>query len=105
QQGLCQRIDIAMYDAAFFSLNAFLAGVLTRKIEDRSRVGNRHPTTPAWNMFDTSDGRVLICAGSQSQWLRLCEVMDRKDLTEKYDSASARMLAVDEIDAAIGAWS
>lgn len=102
RQGRGQRIEVAMFDTAFVSLNVFLAGV---KSGDAKRMGNRHPSTPAWNLFETSDGAVLICAGSQSQWQRLCESMQRPDVAAKFATAALRMQGVVEVEAAIGAWT
>jgi len=105
EQGTSQRVDIAMYDAAFLSLNAFLAGVLTGAIKDRGRLGNQHPTTPAWNLFNTCDGHVLICAGSQSQWLKLCDLIGQPDFISRFPSAQDRMANLPVIEAAIEAWT
>jgi len=105
EQGISQRVDIAMYDAAFLSLNAFLAGILTGVIEDRGRLGNQHPTTPAWNLFKTRDGHVLICAGSQSQWLKLCDLIGQPDFVSRFPTAQDRMANLPVIEAAIEAWT
>ena len=47
--GIGQRIDMALFDSAFVTLNTFLGGVLTNKGSSRSRLGNRHPTVAPWN--------------------------------------------------------
>ena len=49
--GVGQRIDMALFDSAFVTLNTFLGGVLTNKGSSRSRLGNRHPTVAPWNLF------------------------------------------------------
>lgn len=105
QQGMGQRIEVAMFDAAFVSLNVFLVGLRSGKLGTRTRLGNRHPTNAAWNLFDTADGRVLICAGSQGQWLRICDLMQRPDLAAKFNTAGARMLGTQEVDAEIESWT
>lgn len=104
RQGFGQGIEIALFDAGFAALHAMLAGLNIGK-GSRTRVGNRHATTPAWNLFATADGNVLICAGSQSQWLKLCKLMQRPDVAAKFDTAAARMAAIDEVEAAIEAWT
>lgn len=105
EQGIAQRVDISMFDTGFLSLNAFLAGVLTGKTKDRGRLGNQHPTTPAWNLFKTSDGHVLICAGSQSQWVKLCDVIGKPNFVTNFATAPERMTNLPEIEAAITAWT
>jgi crotonobetainyl-CoA:carnitine CoA-transferase CaiB-like acyl-CoA transferase len=105
RDGYGQRIDVAMFDAALVSLNAFLAGVLTGQVDDRTRVGNRHPTVAAWNLYEAADGWVFICAGNQGQWERLCEQMDRADIAVRYATQASRILCIEEVDAAIEAWT
>lgn len=105
RQGFGQRIEVAMFDAAFAALHVFLLGLKDAAPGSRRRMGNRHPTTAAWNLFECRDGRVLICAGSQSHWLKLCALMHRADLAEKFKTAGSRMQGIDEIDAAIEAWT
>jgi crotonobetainyl-CoA:carnitine CoA-transferase CaiB-like acyl-CoA transferase len=104
-QGFGQRVDVAMFDSAFLSLNAFLAGVLTGQADDRSRLGNRHPTVAPWNLYETADGWIYICAGNQGQWERLCAAMGRAGLAPQFATQGARIDGVEEIDAAIEAWT
>jgi crotonobetainyl-CoA:carnitine CoA-transferase CaiB-like acyl-CoA transferase len=104
RQGFGQGIEIAMFDAGFAALHAYLAG-LKSGTGTRTRLGNRHPTTPAWNLFPTADGHVLICAGSQSQWVKLCKVMQRPDVAAEFETAAARMRAIETVEAAIEQWT
>jgi crotonobetainyl-CoA:carnitine CoA-transferase CaiB-like acyl-CoA transferase len=104
-QGFCQRIDIAMFDAAVVSLNGYLTGVLTGQVADRSRMGNRHTSIAPWNQYRTADGWILICAGSQSQWDRLCERMGRPDVALQFKTQPERVRRADEVDAIIEAWT
>lgn len=105
EQGVSQRIEIALFDTGFLALNAFLAGVLTGVTPDRARTGNQHPMTPAWNLFRTQDGHVLICAGSQSQWLKLCDLIEQPGFVSRFPTASERMANLPEIEAAIAGWA
>lgn len=105
RDGVGQRVEVAMFDTAFVSLNAFLTGVLTGQIDARTRVGNRHPTMAPWNLYPTADGWVLICTGNQGQWGRLCERMGRPELAGKYATQAERIANTEEIDQAIGAWT
>lgn len=105
RQRFGQRIEVAMFDAAFAALHVFLAGVKSGQVTKIGRIGNRHSSTPAWNLFPTTDGQVLICAGSQAQWARLCELMQRPDVAAKFDTAAKRMQNVDEVEAEMEAWT
>ena len=103
--GIGQRIDMALFDSAFVTLNTFLGGVLTNKGSSRSRLGNRHPTVAPWNLYRALDGWVLICAGNQAQWQRLCGLIGRADFVEPPMSQADRIARVAEIDAAIEQWT
>jgi crotonobetainyl-CoA:carnitine CoA-transferase CaiB-like acyl-CoA transferase len=105
QQGVVQAIDVAMFDCGFISLNTFLASTLTNPDAKQTRLGNRHPTVAPWNTYRTSDGWVLICAGNQAQWERLCDTMGRRDLAKTYRSQGERIRNIVEIDKAIEAWT
>lgn len=104
-QGVVQPIDVAMFDCGFISLNTFLASTLTDPKAKKTRLGNRHPTVAPWNTYRTSDGWVLICAGNQAQWERLCQAMGRSDLAELYQSQGERIRNIVLIDEAIEAWT
>lgn len=104
-QGFGQRIDMAMFDAAIVALNVYLTGVLTGQVADRTRMGNRHASISPWNQYQTSDGWILICAGSQSQWDKLCEQMGRPDVAEEYKTQPDRVRRVEEVDAIIEVWT
>jgi crotonobetainyl-CoA:carnitine CoA-transferase CaiB-like acyl-CoA transferase len=105
RQGFGQEIEISMFDAAFVSLHSYLIGLRSGQAGIRTRMGNRHPALAAWNLFDTADGHVLICAGSQSQWLRLCELMERVDLASRLNTAALRIQHIEEVETAIDAWT
>ncbi|MGV6875633.1 CaiB/BaiF CoA transferase family protein [Pseudochelatococcus sp. B33] len=103
-QGFGQRINMALFDCAFSALGSFLSGVLTTG-RDKSRMGNRHPTVAPWNLYRSRDGWVLICAGNQTQWERLCGAMERPDLAAAYSAQPLRIAHVETVDQAIEEWT
>ncbi|MFO1085284.1 MAG: CoA transferase [Reyranellaceae bacterium] len=103
--GIGQAIDIALFDCAFVTLHSFLSSVLANKTSNTSRLGNNHPTVAPWNLYKSSDGWILICAGNQAQWERLCDLIERPDLKADYASQAARVHNRGLIDAAIEAWT
>lgn len=105
RQGIVQSLDVAMFDCGFISLNTFLASTLTDPRARKTRLGNRHPTVAPWNTYKTTDGWVLICAGNEAQWHRLCETIGRPELAATYRTQGERIRNGVEIDAAIEAWS
>src|SRR5688572_18638345 len=79
-QGIGQFVDMALFDGAFAALRSFLTTVLTSDKSDKSRLGNRHPTVAPWNLFRSSDGFVLICAGNTyAMFERLCRLVGRPE--------------------------
>lgn len=106
QSGAGQRIDMALYDCAFAAMATFLPRGLIGNREPVRRAGNRHPLIVPWNVYRASNGWVLICAGSDVQWQRLCRIMGRSDLeaAERLATNAGRGAAAAEIDEAVQAW-
>ena len=105
-QGAGQKVDIALFDGAFAALRSFLTNVLTTKTGNKSRMGNRHPTVAPWNLYRTSDGFVLICAGNTfGMYERLCKLIGRPDLAPMFPTQKSRIGAVAVMDPAIEAWT
>jgi crotonobetainyl-CoA:carnitine CoA-transferase CaiB-like acyl-CoA transferase len=102
---LGQAIDMALFDCAFYAMSTFLPQVLTGGTAAR-RVGNRHSMASPWNVYRACDGWVLICAASDVQWQRMCEVMGRRDLVSdpRFATLSDRVANNEDVDAAVQAW-
>jgi crotonobetainyl-CoA:carnitine CoA-transferase CaiB-like acyl-CoA transferase len=65
------------------ALLTYQAGYYFATGETPVRTGNRHPQQTPYETFATSDGFVIIGAGSQRLWENLCnEVINRPDLKE-----------------------
>lgn len=105
-QGVGQRVDVALFDGAFAALRSFLTTVLTSPTANKSRLGNRHPTVAPWNLYRTTDGFVLICAGNTyGMYERLCTLIGRPELAPRFPTQKSRIGAVAEMDPAIEAWT
>jgi crotonobetainyl-CoA:carnitine CoA-transferase CaiB-like acyl-CoA transferase len=103
-QGQC--IDMAMFDCAFLAMSTFLPQVLTGIGSAAKRVGNRHSMASPWNVYRARDGWVLICAASDVQWQRMCEVMGRPELAtdSRFAALPDRVVNNAGVDAAVQAW-
>ena len=78
--GLGQHVDSAMMDG-MLALLTYQAGHYFATGETPVRTGNRHPQQTPYGTFQTSDGYVIIGAGSQRLWENLCtKVLSREDL-------------------------
>ena len=106
-QGVGQSIEIALYDVAFSLMTSFLPVLLAGTPHARvSRVGNRQTMVAPWNVFRADDGWILLCAGSDEQWRRICEVIGSPELGEHPDfvTAAERLARVGAVDEIVGEW-
>ena len=60
-----------------------------------------------YNVYPASDGYVMILAGDNHRWRRLCELMGRPELAEdaRFATSKARAANVDEVDEIVSAWT
>jgi formyl-CoA transferase len=74
-----QHIDIALLDTQIAWLinvaqNYFVTG------SEPTRYGNAHPNIVPYEVFPTSNGYLALAIGTDNQYQRFCEVVDRPDL-------------------------
>ena len=104
--GAGQLIDVALYDCAFAAMATFLPKPLTGSDEPVRRAGNHHAMISPWNVYRAKDGWILICAGSDAQWRRLCEIMGRPDAAEgRLARIADRVRLRGEVDAIVEGWT
>jgi CoA:oxalate CoA-transferase len=75
------RIDIGMMDAAFAVVENALARYWATD-EDPAPIGNRHPAITPFSAFTTADGTIVIGAGNDALWRKLCVTIGRPDLAD-----------------------
>lgn len=76
--GMGQKVDVAMLDCQLAILeNAITRYVVTGEVPKPA--GNRHASIVPFETFDTLDGEIMIAAGNDALWAKLCEVIDKKD--------------------------
>jgi crotonobetainyl-CoA:carnitine CoA-transferase CaiB-like acyl-CoA transferase len=105
RDGTGQRIDVAMFDVGVTSLANFFALYAAGKVASRS--GNRHPIFVPWGTFKTKNGWLLICAGSDEQWVRLCKAIDAPKLARdpRFATSSGRLEHVKLVEEILNDWS
>jgi crotonobetainyl-CoA:carnitine CoA-transferase CaiB-like acyl-CoA transferase len=93
RDGIGQHIDMALFDCQLAMLanvgSAFLAAG-----EEPRRYGNGHPTVVPYQVFDTSDGKVVIAVGNDRQFALLCgSLLGRPELAadDRFARNSARV--------------
>ncbi|HEV2550919.1 MAG TPA: CaiB/BaiF CoA-transferase family protein [Stellaceae bacterium] len=77
--GEATKVDIAMFDCQLALLeNAIMRYTVTGEIP--GPLGARHPSITPFEAFETADGPMIIAAGNDGLWLKLCEALGRSDL-------------------------
>jgi formyl-CoA transferase/CoA:oxalate CoA-transferase len=76
-----QRVDVSLLGSTLALLvnqaqNAFVTG------RSPERRGNAHPNIVPYETFATADGVIAVAVGSERQWRRLCEAIERSGLTD-----------------------
>ncbi len=96
--GKGQHIDMSLLDSAVSimanqSMNYLSTGVAP------SRIGNFHPNLSPYQVFECSDGHIIIAVGNDAQFARLCEVLNLSDLAcdPKYVTNADRLANRDEL--------
>lgn len=83
-----QYIDMALLDCVTALASNQGAFHLVNGLDPR-RWGNAHPTLVPYQVFDTSDGKIVIAVGNDEQWRRFCQALGSQELED--DPAYARM--------------
>ena len=93
QSGLGQYIDLALLDVQAAVLANQASNYLTGGTVPGS-LGNAHPNIVPYQAFATADGHLILAVGNDSQFRRLCTVLDMPDWADNSDYAtnSARVV-------------
>lgn len=101
-----QVIDVALHEAVFNVMESLIPEYSAFGAV-REAAGSALPGIAPSNAYKCADGYVLIAGNGDSIFKRLMAVIGRKDLGDASDlgSNAGRVARVDELDAAIGAWT
>ena len=87
--GRGQQIDIALLDSIVqFGANQIATYFITGK--QPPRVGNAHVNLAPYGSFKTADGYMIVGAGNESQWRRLCEAIGAPALATRPQFAAMK---------------
>jgi len=70
----CSLLDAQVAVLGYQALNHFISGASPR------RLGNSHPNIVPYDVFPVADGDIIIAAGNDGQYRKLCDVLQRPDL-------------------------
>jgi crotonobetainyl-CoA:carnitine CoA-transferase CaiB-like acyl-CoA transferase len=85
--GMGQHIDMALLDCAVAITGNQAMNYLTTGIVP-TRLGNAHPNLTPYEVFETSDGHLIIATGNDGQYQRLCKLLDLEDMASDPDYVS-----------------
>ncbi len=77
--GKGQVVDVAMLDCQVAILENALARYNVTGEIPRPQ-GNRHPSIVPFEPFETQDGQLMVAAGNDALWKRLCDALERPEL-------------------------
>ncbi|MDT7838553.1 CaiB/BaiF CoA transferase family protein [Aquabacterium sp. OR-4] len=105
-QGQGQVVDVALHEAVFNCMESLIPEYSAFGVV-REPAGSALPGIAPSNAYRCSDGWVLIGGNGDSIFKRLMGVIGRDDLAQAPDLAdnAGRVARVEELDAAIGAWT
>ena len=85
--GEATKVDIAMFDCQLALLeNAIMRYTVEGEIP--GPLGARHPTITPFQAFATSDGSLIIAAGNDGLFIKMCEALGRPDMAANLDYKS-----------------
>ena len=79
--GQGEHIDMSLLDTGTATLANQAMNYLATGTAP-TRMGNAHPNIVPYQVFRTADGQVIIAAGNDRQYQRLCAILARSDLAE-----------------------
>ena len=93
-----QYIDISLADTQVsWLVNAGTNYLMSKK--EQPRLGNAHPNIVPYQVFEASDGYLIVAAGNDAQFKRFCDILKRPDLADndKFNKNIARIENRDEL--------
>ncbi len=76
-----QKVDVGMLDCQVAVLENAISRYLVSG-EIPQPIGNRHPSITPFAGFTASDGHIIVGAGNDRLWEKLCKLINRCDLLE-----------------------
>jgi CoA:oxalate CoA-transferase len=98
QTGEATKVDIGMFDCQLALLeNAILRYFLSGKAP--GPLGVRHPNIAPFEAFDAADGFIIIAAGNDSLFVKLCAAIGRPELAkeERFKTNDLRLQSMEQL--------
>lgn len=90
--------EVSLFDSALAALANQVSAVLMAGA-DPIRAGNRHPSIAPYEVFEASDGTIVVAAANDKTYRLMCEVIGRPDLINdpRFVDGASRRINVDEL--------
>ena len=101
-----QFIEVSMFDClAALVWDEPIEFYVEHGIKGRS--GNRFLRMAPWNTYPATDGHVVICAGQQAHYHRVCELIGQPALVAdpRFATMEDRLKNHDQLDAIVAGWT
>ena len=86
-----QIIDLSLFDVALMSMVNQAQNWISSGISP-SRMGHAHPNIVPYQAFEANDGWFILATGNDSQYVEVCKLIQRTDLSlHPYDTNSGRL--------------
>lgn len=76
--GKGQFIDLSLFDVQLSSMANVTSAYLNAGYVSK-RLGNQHNNIAPYQVFKCNDGLIMICAGTDSQFIKLCHLLNRPE--------------------------
>ena len=95
-----QKVDVGMLDCQV----AVLENAIARYVTSGNvpvPLGNRHPSITPFSSFTAKDGHIIVGAGNERLWVKLCNILGKSELLAdaRFDTNSNRTAHVKELSA------
>ena len=96
--GKGQKVDVAMLDCQVAMLENAIARFFVTGDVPRP-YGNRHTSIVPFETFETYDGEIMVAAGNNNLWAKLCECLETPELIadERFIDNPLRNMNYDEL--------
>lgn len=103
--GRGQRVDLSLLEVVLASLPNLTAGYLIAG-DVPQRLGTGHPNVTPYGVFPTRDGYIVIAAGNDGHWKKLCIALKHAEKAAdlRYAKNSERMARRNEVEDLVRAW-
>lgn len=98
--GRGQHLDLALLDVATAVMANQAMNYLATDVAPQ-RLGNAHPNIVPYQVFDCSDGHIIIACGNDGQFGNLCAALGCDGLAARYPTNPERVAARDEVTTAL----